>query len=684
MKKIIKIFHKEWNDNIILDIYNKIFYRESTENESGVFEKNNHIIYLKWKNWDEEIFIKNLEDNIYYLCNEIYFHNSEWEDICYIDYKNNIIYRKSENYFGNFILVKNDEKGNEQNEEEYYEVAWEIYNYINTDMEYNDKLLKYKNRINNIIQRLSDAELQADGACEKLQHNNSNNSNNRQKIPNIIHFIFGFKEQTEEFELYRYLSIKSAIDLNKPDKVYFYYNYEPFGFWWNKIKPYLILEKVEPPKQIFGKKIYHYAHQADIIRLQKLIEHGGIYLDIDTITLKPYTDLLVYDFVMGKQYNSDHSIIYGLCNAVILSSKNSSFANKWLDTYKTFRAKGRDIHWDEHSVKKPYELSEMYKNEIKIIDDDCFFYPLWYDIHQLLFTPIDNDKKIDNTNLQNNAYKKIIQNNYCIHLWDTYSNEYLKKLTLDNIFQEHTLYNIFSRKFLKNTISLVFLTYNRFEVTKKCLESYLSTLDIDFIEELIILDNNSNQDFVSYLLEFKNKHSKIRIIFSDENLGVCHGRMVLFREAIGDIIISLDSDAKLLNQHFFHVIRDLLYNERFGIIGISGAFIDKWEFGSQIDIPNEDENEYFADHIAGCCQAFRRDLFHMGFGLDSYYGKFWVEDTDLSMQSLALNKANYRISQKEYIEHEWGGSGKNFKDLFKTNWEYFVNKWKGKILWDIK
>ena len=76
MKKIIKLFHKEWNDNIIFDIYNKTFYRESTENECGIFEKNMHIIYLKWKNWDEEVFIKNLEDNIYYLCNKIYFHNS--------------------------------------------------------------------------------------------------------------------------------------------------------------------------------------------------------------------------------------------------------------------------------------------------------------------------------------------------------------------------------------------------------------------------------------------------------------------------------------------------------------------------------------------------------------------------------------------------------------------------------
>jgi hypothetical protein len=53
---------------------------------------------------------------------------------------------------------------------------------------------------------------------------------------------------------------------------------------------------------------------------------------------------------------------------------------------------------------------------------------------------------------------------------------------------------------------------------------------------------------------------------------------------------------------------------------------------------DNDEKEYIVDHIAGCCQAFRKDLSIFGFKLDTYYGKFWVEDTDLSMQSLELNK----------------------------------------------
>ena len=149
--------------------------------------------------------------------------------------------------------------------------------------------------------------------------------------------------------------------------------------------------------------------------------------------------------------------------------------------------------------------------------------------------------------------------------------------------------------------------------------------------------------------------------------------------AKGDIICSLDSDAKLLNANFFKIVQDILYDEKYGLVGISGSYLNSWEFQDQTDIENNDSNDYYCHHISGCCQIFRKELSTIGFGLDANYGFFWCEDTDLSMQSLNLNKINYRISGKDYIHHEWGGSGKNYHDLFKKNWEYLKNKWINKI-----
>ena len=108
-------------------------------------------------------------------------------------------------------------------------------------------------------------------------------------IPNIIHFIFALKEQDEDFLFVYYLSVLSASKVNQPEKIYFYYHYLPYGHWWEKLKkiPNIILEKVDLPTHIGNKPIKHFAHKADKIRMEKLYERGGVYMDIDTISVRP-------------------------------------------------------------------------------------------------------------------------------------------------------------------------------------------------------------------------------------------------------------------------------------------------------------------------------------------------------------------------------------------------------------
>ena len=124
--------------------------------------------------------------------------------------------------------------------------------------------------------------------------------------------------------------------------------------------------------EIYGNNLYHYAHQSDVIRLQKLCKYGGIYLDIDTICLRSFKDLRNNKFVLGIQPNKAGTQIYGLCNAVMLSEKNSEFALKWIDEYTTFRSKGRDTHWDEHSVIIPLKLAYNNPTLVTIIENNCF------------------------------------------------------------------------------------------------------------------------------------------------------------------------------------------------------------------------------------------------------------------------------------------------------------------------
>lgn len=238
------------------------------------------------------------------------------------------------------------------------------------------------------------------------------------EIPKIVHYIYGLKGGEVELSLEHYLSIKATIQNVNPDIIYFHYAHEPTGVFWNIIKPQLILNMVEVPKEIYGNAISHYAHKADVLRLQILQMFGGIYFDIDVIPLKPFDSLLNNEFVMGEEGKDGK---YGLCNAIILAKKSSSFLKRWYESYDSFDS-GK---WNYHSVILPKKLSERYPGDITVLDSDAFFAPLW-----------------DRRGLTDIYLRDFdISGKYAIHLWESIAKKtFLSRfslyhlLTINNTF----------------------------------------------------------------------------------------------------------------------------------------------------------------------------------------------------------------------------------------------------------
>jgi hypothetical protein len=261
-------------------------------------------------------------------------------------------------------------------------------------------------------------------------------------IPNKMHFVFGLSENFggKPWKLCHYLSVKSAIELNKPEKAYLYYKYKPSGEWFEKIEDELDLVKIEPPKEIFGNPLLHVAHQTGVIRLQVLIEDGGIYMDVDTISVKPFTDLLDNKCVLGIQGTPDGGID-GVCDGVILAEKGSEFLKYWLANYKSHRSKGRDEFWSEHAVQIPYLLTKQYPDLIHIEPYSSFHYPLYHSNEpwasqvgiKLMF---EQDLQFDDA--------------YCHHFWESITwKPYLKDMTIEHIMNVDTTFNKIARRFLK-------------------------------------------------------------------------------------------------------------------------------------------------------------------------------------------------------------------------------------------
>ncbi|OGG19430.1 hypothetical protein A2721_02790 [Candidatus Gottesmanbacteria bacterium RIFCSPHIGHO2_01_FULL_47_48] len=266
-------------------------------------------------------------------------------------------------------------------------------------------------------------------------------------IPNIFHFCyFGGRP----YSLVDYLAVKSAFDVNHPEKMYMYVDHEPTGPYWQKAKPYLEIVSTFPPATFAGVPVPHPAHKADIVRLQKLLPLGGVYLDNDVICAKPFAPLYKYPLVLGKEiWNGTRLKIYAenawvcLCSAVVLAQPNSPFLSRWLEGFdptkslwRGFRSTGpQDRYYSEISIKYPRFLAQNYPEEIHVEERESFFNPGYTDEELIPFFE--------------DSHPELFEGAYCHHLWANASyDRYLKTLTEQDIKNSDTSFARLAQRFI--------------------------------------------------------------------------------------------------------------------------------------------------------------------------------------------------------------------------------------------
>jgi len=214
-----------------------------------------------------------------------------------------------------------------------------------------------------------------------------------------------------------------------PDQVFLYYEFEPSGPWWELSRELITPVRIEAPRSIFGRQLTHVAHRSDVVRLQKLIEHGGIYLDADVFVQRSFDDLLNHQTVLGQEGND------GLANAAILAEPQSPFLHRWLAEYRTFQAgpPGTEF-WNFHSVLLPRMIARAYPLEITTLPPTAFFWPLWTEEHlKWIFAssrPIPHNQR------------------YANHLWENFAWRYLEDLTPERVRTVDTNFHIWARPFI--------------------------------------------------------------------------------------------------------------------------------------------------------------------------------------------------------------------------------------------
>ena len=200
--------------------------------------------------------------------------------------------------------------------------------------------------------------------------------------PLPVHFIFGLADAADDraFRFHHYVAVAAAARHLRPSPVILHHHHlPPPGLWWRRAQLLLELRRVPLPRTIFGRPLAAAAHRADVLRLQLLIEQGGIYLDLDVVVLRPLAPLLRGGkaFVIGREGHSAHGGYHGLCNAVLLARPNASFARRWLEEYRDFGDPSRGDPWSEHSVQRPITLAAAHPDEVRVLPYTAFFWPDW-------------------------------------------------------------------------------------------------------------------------------------------------------------------------------------------------------------------------------------------------------------------------------------------------------------------
>ena len=234
-------------------------------------------------------------------------------------------------------------------------------------------------------------------------------------------------------------------------------------------------------------------------------------------------------------------------------------------------------------------------------------------------------------------------------------------------------------------VSIVMLTFNALEYTKKCVQSILQNTRLPY--EIIFVDNGSTDGTVEYLKKLQKEHRHIKTIFNSRNKGFAAGNNQGARRAKGKYLLFLNNDVLVAEGWLEHLVQALEKDPQIGMVGPVTNYISGLQRLAQI--PYHDEQGFFPfaqkvlqlnkekitprRRIAGFCLLMPRTLFKKVKGFDETFGTGNFEDDDLCLR---VRKKGFALMVHEGVFiHHYGSQ--TFKEN-KIAYEESINK-KSKI-----
>jgi len=243
--------------------------------------------------------------------------------------------------------------------------------------------------------------------------------------------------------------------------------------------------------------------------------------------------------------------------------------------------------------------------------------------------------------------------------------------------------------------TIMMVTYNRIELTKKMLSSLWHSTDYPF--NLVIVDNGSTDGTVEFLKEtfnellihdkwpFGNCASMPHIHLNEKNMGIAIGRNLALKLANEKFntewLCTVDNDVEMPQGWLKEAISIMQVNAAFGAIGVN---MEDSPYPI-IDLNGKAFQEKPQGNLGTACMVFNKKLHKLLGYFNTEYGPYGEEDADFGMRVRVLG---YKMGYIKEMGNHFGsgendqGEYREFKDAchaknlakFKENCRLYYSK----------
>jgi GT2 family glycosyltransferase len=239
-------------------------------------------------------------------------------------------------------------------------------------------------------------------------------------------------------------------------------------------------------------------------------------------------------------------------------------------------------------------------------------------------------------------------------------------------------------------VTIVILCWNRWELTKRCLETLKAHTDLTEAD-VVAVDNGSTDETPARLREIR----WVRVVTNPSNLGYVRGNNAGIRAAApGSDVLLLNNDIEILQPGWVDRLREAAHAAKdVGIVGCrlvlpdgrllhAGTFILPDTFwGQQIGALETDVNQYARTRdvsgIVFACAYLKRELLDALPGLSQDYVSYF-EDTDFCLRAKEKGFRTVCCGAVTLLHREHGSTSDTprlFDALFQKSRATFRRKW---------